>query len=97
LDIAHYCKKLEKIGFVITTTNATTSEKKISLRKRETLKHTQSLLVPDWNLILPSKPQNKPQDDEDLVKPSSTVKGGYKRKREEIDPVKLKNEDQNSP
>lgn len=40
LDIAHYCKKLEKIGFVDTTTNATTSEKKISLRKREALKHS---------------------------------------------------------
>ena len=40
LDIAHYCKKLEKIGFVDTNTNATTSEKKISLRKREALKHS---------------------------------------------------------
>lgn len=53
LDIAHYCKKLEKIGFVNTTTNATTSEKKISLSKREALKASQSLMTPDWDLIFP--------------------------------------------
>jgi len=38
LDVAHYCKKLEKIGFVNSVCNATTSEKKISLRKRDILK-----------------------------------------------------------
>lgn len=53
LDIAHYCKKLEKIGFVNTTTNATTSEKKISLSKREALKASQTLMTPDWDQIFP--------------------------------------------
>ena len=38
LDVAHYCKKLEKIGFVNSVCNSNTSEKKISLRKRELLK-----------------------------------------------------------
>lgn len=47
LDVAHYCKKLEKIGFVNSVCNATTSEKKISLRKRDLLKAQQARFVPD--------------------------------------------------
>jgi hypothetical protein len=66
LDIAHYCKKLEKIGFVDTTTNATTSEKKISLRKREALKHSQSLMTPDWDQIFP-KNQTPIKEDESII------------------------------
>lgn len=34
-DIAHYCKKLEKIGFVNSVCNQSTSEKKISLKKSD--------------------------------------------------------------
>jgi hypothetical protein len=35
LDVAHYCKRLEKIGFVKCSGKSTTSEKKITLMKRE--------------------------------------------------------------
>ncbi|CDW77868.1 UNKNOWN [Stylonychia lemnae] len=38
LDVAHYCKKLEKCGFIHSHSNISTSEKKISLAKREKIK-----------------------------------------------------------
>lgn len=53
-DVAHYCKKLEKIGFVTSATNEKTSEKKITLRKREHAGMIQSLFKPDWSVILNS-------------------------------------------
>lgn len=38
LDVAHYCKKLEKCGFIKSYNNVSTSEKKIQLTQREKLK-----------------------------------------------------------
>eukprot|EP00347_Sterkiella_histriomuscorum_P013500 403364481 len=42
LDVAHYCKKLEKCGFIKSQSNISSSEKKISLSKREQIKKSLS-------------------------------------------------------
>jgi hypothetical protein len=49
LDVAHYCKKLEKIGFVSSACNASTSEKRVTLRKRDTLRNLKPLFALDWH------------------------------------------------
>jgi len=58
---------LEKIGFINTTTNTSTSEKKISLSKRLALKHSQTLMTPDWDLIFPKTQQTNKNDDSMMI------------------------------
>lgn len=94
LDIAHYCKKLEKIGFVDTTTNATTSEKKISLSKREALKHSQSLMTPDWDLIFPKTQTLLFKEDESMIVEQNPKRS---KQKQEISQLKLKTEEIVSP
>ncbi len=52
LDVAHYSKKLEKIGFV-TSNNSNTAEKVICLRKMDKLQKNEALMKPDWQTIFP--------------------------------------------
>lgn len=63
LDVAHYCKKLEKIGFVNSVCNATTSEKKISLRKRDLLKTQQARFIPDLSQLFTHIPSPAKTDE----------------------------------
>ncbi len=53
--MAHYSKKLEKIGFV-TSSNSNTVEKLIKLRKTDRVEASEAFMTPDWQLILPEAP-----------------------------------------
>ena len=50
--MAHYCKKLEKCGFIQSGNNANSSEKRIFLKRREKIKQQQALFRIDWTDIL---------------------------------------------
>jgi hypothetical protein len=47
--VAHYCKKLEKCGFIYSASNITSSEKKIYLRRREIIKNSKNIFSINWN------------------------------------------------
>ena len=55
LDVAHYSKKLEKIGFV-TSNSSSTAEKVISLRKTDRVKAQAGKMGADWQSIFPEAP-----------------------------------------
>ena len=52
LEVAHYCKKLEKCGFVLSTTNPNSSEKKIILNAIERQRKFNSSMYIDMGHLL---------------------------------------------
>jgi hypothetical protein len=78
MDVAHYSKKLEKIGFV-TSSNSNTAEKIITLRKTDRLEASEALRTPDWQSIFPDAPIAIVKQEESVI-PQTTGKGS-KRKR----------------
>ena len=84
LDIAHYSKKLEKIGFVISTCNSNTSEKKIRLRKADQLQKSQTSFTLDLNYVIPN-----PERDRDELQVVQPIAGKASRRKAEAEVIVL--------